>query len=94
MITPVTAVTLANTSVSYMDVQAGMNYAYFPQENVYINAGYSIQHVNRPKETFLTIIPTRAAYPCAILVFECIAKSKRQGYNKPECLFYHTGKGD
>ncbi len=49
---PVTAVTLANTSVSYMDVQAGMNYAYFPQENVYINAGYSIQHVNRPKETF------------------------------------------
>ena len=28
------------------------NYAYFPDENVYINAGYSIQHVNRPKETF------------------------------------------
>ena len=49
---PVTAVSLANTSVSYMDVQAGMNYAYFPQENVYINAGYSIHHVNRPKETF------------------------------------------
>jgi len=49
---PITAVSLTNTSVSYMDVQAGMNYAYFPQENVYINAGYSIQHVNRPKETF------------------------------------------
>ena len=49
---PVTAVSLNNTSVSYMDVQAGMNYAYFPQENVYINAGYSIHHVNRPKESF------------------------------------------
>ncbi len=49
---PVTAVVLTNTSVSYMDVQAGMNYAYFPQENVYINAGYSVHHVNRPKETF------------------------------------------
>ncbi|MFN8253465.1 MAG: PorP/SprF family type IX secretion system membrane protein [Ferruginibacter sp.] len=49
---PVTAVSLASTSVSYVDVQAGMNYAYFPQENVYINAGYSIHHVNRPKETF------------------------------------------
>lgn len=49
---PVTAVSLVNTSVSYVDVQAGMNYAYFPQENVYINAGYSIHHVNRPKETF------------------------------------------
>ncbi len=47
-----TNATLLNTSVSYIDVQAGMNYAYFPQENVYINAGYSIHHVNRPKETF------------------------------------------
>lgn len=41
-----------NTSTSYFDMQAGLNYAYFPQENVYINAGYSIQHVNRPRETF------------------------------------------
>ena len=49
---PITAVSLANTSVSYLDVQAGMNYAYFPSENVYINAGYSIHHVNRPKENF------------------------------------------
>ena len=49
---PITSVSLNNSSVSYMDVQAGMNYAYFPQENVYINAGYSIHHVNRPKETF------------------------------------------
>jgi type IX secretion system PorP/SprF family membrane protein len=49
---PFTAVSLVNTSVSYLDVQAGMNYAYFPDENIYINAGYSIHHVNRPKETF------------------------------------------
>ncbi len=49
---PFTAVSLTNTSTSYIDMQAGMNYAYFPQENVYINAGYSIHHVNRPKETF------------------------------------------
>lgn len=33
-------------------MQAGLNYAYFPTKNIYINAGYSIQHVNRPKETF------------------------------------------
>jgi type IX secretion system PorP/SprF family membrane protein len=45
-------VIFSNTSVNYLDIQAGMNYAYFPQENVYINAGYSIQHVNKPKETF------------------------------------------
>lgn len=47
-----TAATFANTSTSYFDMQAGINYAYFPQENVYINAGYSIQHVNKPRETF------------------------------------------
>ena len=58
---PITAVVLTNTSASYLDIQAGMNYAYFPQENVYINAGYSIQHVNRPKETFFdnNTIPMR-----------------------------------
>ncbi len=47
-----TAVSLADNNVSYLDIHAGMNYAYFPDENVYINAGYSIQHVNRPRETF------------------------------------------
>ncbi len=49
-----TSVVLTNNNVSYLDVHAGMNYAYFPQENVYVNAGYSIQHVNRPKETFFS----------------------------------------
>jgi type IX secretion system PorP/SprF family membrane protein len=43
---------LVNTSVSYFDLQVGMNYAYFPTEDIYINAGYSIHHVNTPKETF------------------------------------------
>jgi type IX secretion system PorP/SprF family membrane protein len=43
---------LVNTSVSYFDLQVGMNYAYFPTEDIYINAGYSIHHVNSPKETF------------------------------------------
>ncbi len=41
-----------NLNIDYFDMQVGLNYAYFPQENVYINAGYSIHHVNTPKETF------------------------------------------
>ena len=49
-----TSVVLANNSISYFDMQVGMNYAYFPNEDVYINVGYSIQHVNRPQETFFT----------------------------------------
>lgn len=48
-----TGVTLSNNNVSYFDVQAGMNYAYFPTENIYLNAGYSIHHVNRPLESFI-----------------------------------------
>jgi type IX secretion system PorP/SprF family membrane protein len=45
-------VQFTNINIDYYDMQVGMNYAYFPQENVYINAGYSIHHVNKPKETF------------------------------------------
>lgn len=47
-----TSVVLTNNSVSYFDLQAGLNYAFFPNENLYINAGYSLQHVNKPRETF------------------------------------------
>jgi type IX secretion system PorP/SprF family membrane protein len=48
-----TSVALTNNNVSYLDIQTGLNYAYFPSENVYINVGYSIQHVNKPVETFI-----------------------------------------
>ncbi|MGC8750229.1 PorP/SprF family type IX secretion system membrane protein [Hydrotalea sp.] len=40
------------TSVYYMDLSAGINYAYFATDHIYINAGASIQHFNRPKESF------------------------------------------
>ena len=47
-----TSVVLANTEVNYFDLQAGLNYAYFPTENIYINGGYSIHHINKAKESF------------------------------------------
>ncbi|MEO6949062.1 MAG: PorP/SprF family type IX secretion system membrane protein [Ginsengibacter sp.] len=47
-----TSALLLNTNISYLDLQVGMNYAYFPTDNIYINAGYSIHHVNTPKESF------------------------------------------
>ncbi len=40
------------SSVSYFDLQVGMNYAYFPNERTYLNAGVSVMHLNRPKESF------------------------------------------
>ncbi len=41
-----------NLNIDYFDLQVGLNYAYFPKEDIYINAGYSVHHVNKPKETF------------------------------------------
>jgi type IX secretion system PorP/SprF family membrane protein len=43
---------LASNNISYLDLQAGLNYAYFPNENMYLNIGFSSHHINRPKESF------------------------------------------
>lgn len=52
-----TSVALAKSSVSYLDMQVGLNYAFFPTENIYVNAGASIHHVNSPTESFFTEQP-------------------------------------
>lgn len=47
-----TNVFLARNNIGYLDMQVGMNYAYFPTERVYVNGGFSAHHVNRPRESF------------------------------------------
>ena len=47
-----TGVVLDRNNISYLDMQVGMNYAYFPTENIYVNGGFSMHHVNRPRESF------------------------------------------
>ena len=47
-----TAPVLDANNINYLDIQVGANYAYFPTDNVYVNAGFSAMHVNRPRETF------------------------------------------
>ena len=47
-----TGVVLARNNIGYLDMQVGMNYAYFPTEKVYVNTGFSAHHVNRPRESF------------------------------------------
>lgn len=55
----------AYSSVSFFDLQAGVNYAFFPSDNAYFNAGFSAMHINRPRESFFnketvdTRIPVR-----------------------------------
>jgi type IX secretion system PorP/SprF family membrane protein len=47
-----TSAQLTRNSIGYLDMQVGMNYAYFPTERVYLNGGLSVHHVNRPRESF------------------------------------------
>jgi type IX secretion system PorP/SprF family membrane protein len=47
-----TGVFLDKNNINYLDMQVGMNYAYFPTGKVYMNAGFSAMHVNRPRESF------------------------------------------
>ncbi len=47
-----TSVALSRNNISYLDMQVGMNYAYFPTEQIYVNAGFSAHHLNRPTESF------------------------------------------
>lgn len=52
-----TAPKLDVNNINYLDMQVGMNYAYFPNDRVYLNAGFSAMHVNRPKESFFNEQP-------------------------------------
>ena len=52
-----TSVALSDNNIGYLDIQLGLNYAYFPNEKVYLNAGYSAQHINRARESFFDASP-------------------------------------
>lgn len=43
---------LQTNQSNYLDLQTGLNYAYFPNDRVWLNGGVSVMHVNRPRETF------------------------------------------
>jgi type IX secretion system PorP/SprF family membrane protein len=47
-----TSVALQRNNIGYLDMQVGLNYAYFPTERVYLNTGFSVHHVNQPRESF------------------------------------------
>ena len=42
----------AYSQAGYVDLAMGLNYALFASENAYFNAGVSVMHLNRPKESF------------------------------------------
>lgn len=87
-----TSVQLLNNSVSYFDMQAGINYAYFPTEDIYINAGYSIQHVNRPKETFFEDDQTSRLDMRQIGFINAILKMNDQVIINPSAYYTNMAK--
>ena len=52
-----TNVVLASNNINYLDIQTGMNYAYFPNDKIYVNAGFAAWHINRPRESFFDAQP-------------------------------------
>ena len=83
-----TSVVLLNNSVHYFDVQAGLNYAYFPTEDIYINGGYSIHHVNNPKETFFSTNTSSDIIPMRHIGFlNAIVKLNDKVIVKPNLFF-------
>ncbi len=49
-----------SNNVTYFDINAGINYAWFASDNLYINGGVSLLHINRPAETFFDPLTTDA----------------------------------
>ncbi|HXB08830.1 MAG TPA: PorP/SprF family type IX secretion system membrane protein [Puia sp.] len=52
-----TSVIIDHPSDNYLDLQVGMNYAYFPTNKIYLNGGFSVMHINRPRESFFNTDP-------------------------------------
>lgn len=52
-----------SNQVSYFTLQAGVNYAYYPNPDTYLNIGFSASNINRPRESFFTngLVDTRIA---------------------------------
>ncbi|BAV08572.1 type IX secretion system membrane protein, PorP/SprF family [Filimonas lacunae] len=44
----------AYSSVGYLDLNLGVNYAFFASHSAYFNAGVSVMHLNKPKESFFS----------------------------------------
>lgn len=60
---------LAANNINYLDMQVGMNYAYFTEGTLYLNAGFSAMHVNRPKETFFSVKDNESRIPVRYTAF-------------------------
>lgn len=59
----------AYSSATFLDLQMGLNFAYFASDRVYFNAGVSIMHINTPRESFFAPSVSDARVPRRFTAF-------------------------
>jgi type IX secretion system PorP/SprF family membrane protein len=88
-----TNVVLTNNNISYIDVQAGINYAYYPTDDIYINAGYSMHHANRPQETFFEQDADKSKIPIRHIGFlNAVIKINERVIMSPNAYYTNQAK--
>lgn len=86
--------TFNSNTVSYPDMQVGLNYAWFPTDDLYVHGGVSVHHVNRPRETFFRATPdydNRLA-PRYIAFLDAVIKLNNQWIITPAAYFSMQSK--
>ena len=85
---------LVNNSVNYLDVQAGLNYALFPSENLYMHVGVSMHHLNKPKESFFALSSSNdnIVQPRYIVFADAVYKPNEQVIISPGIYYTQQAK--
>lgn len=85
---------LVNSSINYPDIQAGLNYAFFPSDNVYFHLGMSIHHLNKPVESFFSTTPNNdnIVMPRYVYFADAVIKPNEQVIISPGIYFTHQSK--
>lgn len=80
--------------VSYLDMQAGINYAWFPTDNLYVHGGASIHHLNQPRESFFNATPNydNRLSPRYIGFVDAVIKLNDQWIISPSAYFSMQAK--
>lgn len=75
---------------NYVDISAGLNYAIYPSELLYIKIGAGLAHINQPKETFFGNANTIGMRPSGNI--DVLARVGHRLIINPSA-FYTTQKG-
>ena len=84
-----------SNAIGYFDLQAGLNYAYFPSDRVYLHAGFSMHHLNKPQETFFASTPNydNTISPRSIFFADAVVKLNNRVILTPS-IYYSRGASE